>query len=236
VFLVVGFAASNSPLELKIIPSPGQFYSSLSYLESYSSTANSQANSVTTQSSIVSTLTPSIQTSQATTNPQIQTTTSSAAATGVDAQWIASFFSIVNSQRSTPLTESGTLDQFAALRFNTIVSHFPITHYGYDQDFQSFFSGQSIYASEEYFYPQGSPSDYAQNIQTTAPVHWQGLLDSTYAHYGYYLGDGPVTEIYQPCSAPLEIIGSINETQQLQQYGCQFTIVTGTYLVIELSS
>ncbi|MDG6901651.1 MAG: CAP domain-containing protein [Nitrososphaerota archaeon] len=37
VFLVIGFAVSNSPLQSKVVPSPSEFYSSLSYLGNYTS-------------------------------------------------------------------------------------------------------------------------------------------------------------------------------------------------------
>ncbi len=154
---------------------------------------------------------------------------------GLNPQWVSEFFAVVNSQRSTPLTESNTLDQFAEIRFNSIINGFPITHYGFDDDFYSFFAGQAVIGSEEYFYPNASPSFYAMTVQNTAPAHWQGLLDSTYSHYGYYIGTGPEIRIYQPCSAPLEIIGSFNVTQLLIQDGCRYTIVTSPYLVIELS-
>lgn len=45
VFLLIGFAVSNSPLQSKLAPSPGQFYSSLSDLGSYAAALGSQANS-----------------------------------------------------------------------------------------------------------------------------------------------------------------------------------------------
>jgi uncharacterized protein YkwD len=47
VFLLVGFAVSNSPLQSKLAPSPGQFYSSLSDLGSYATALGNQANSAT---------------------------------------------------------------------------------------------------------------------------------------------------------------------------------------------
>ena len=47
VFLLVGFAVSNSPLQSKLVPSPGQFYSSLSDLGSYAAALGNQANSAT---------------------------------------------------------------------------------------------------------------------------------------------------------------------------------------------
>lgn len=154
----------------------------------------------------------------------------------IDSQWVSSFISTVNSYRSKPLNESSTLDQFAAIRFNTLASHYQISHYGYDQDFYSYFAGQSITASEEYFYPDANPSDYAHEIQSVAPAHWQGLIDSTFTHFGYYLGSGPVVEAFQPCSAPPEIAGQVNQTQRFIQYGCRYTVATATYFVIEISN
>ena len=151
-------------------------------------------------------------------------------------QWVSDFFSIVNSQRSTPLTESSTLDQFAAIRFNTLASHYEVTHYGFSDDFYSFFVGQGITVSEEYFYPNSNPSFYAGMIQDTAPIHWQGLLDPTYSYFGYYIGTGPVVKIAEPCSAPLEIVGEVNETQMLILDGCNFSMLSSPYFVIELSS
>jgi uncharacterized protein YkwD len=47
--LVIGFAVSNSPLQSVLIPSPNQFYSSLSDMGSYASQLGNQANSGTTQ-------------------------------------------------------------------------------------------------------------------------------------------------------------------------------------------
>ena len=47
VFLLIGFAVSNSPLQSKLAPSPGQFYSSLSDLGNYAAALGNQANSAT---------------------------------------------------------------------------------------------------------------------------------------------------------------------------------------------
>ena len=153
----------------------------------------------------------------------------------IDAQWVASFISAVNSHRSTDLTESSTLDDFAALRFNTLSANYEVTHYGFDQDANSFFSEATIQVAEEYFYPNLGPSAYAQLIQTSFSAHWEGLVDPTYTHFGYYVGRGPANMRTGPCSAPLETLGVINETQQLIQYNCRFSVLTETYVVIELS-
>ena len=162
--------------------------------------------------------------------------TTAAQSLSIDPQWVSSFISAVNSYRSKPLNESSTLDQFAAIRFNTLASHYQISHYGFDQDFYSYFAGKSIEASEEYFYPDANPTAYAQEIQSAAPVHWQSLIDSTFTHFGYHLANGPVTEAFQPCSAPAEIVGQVNQTQRFIQYGCRYTVVTATYFVIEISN
>jgi hypothetical protein len=152
----------------------------------------------------------------------------------IDSQWVASFISAVNGQRSGNLTENGQLDQFAALRFKTLASNYQISHYNFDQDFNSFFAGQTISVTEEYFFPNTGAVAYAHYIQGSFSAHWQGLVDPTYSHYGYYIGSGQVISRYGPCSAPVEIEGSINQTQMLIQDGCKFTVTNQTYLVIEL--
>ena len=81
VFLLAGFVASNSPLQSKVVPSPGQFYSSLSDLGSYATVLGSQANSATQPSPGESVTSPSGSggTTSATSSP---VTTTSAASNG----------------------------------------------------------------------------------------------------------------------------------------------------------
>ncbi len=148
---------------------------------------------------------------------------------------MSGFIGAVNAKRAVPLTENPNLDQFAAIRFGNLTSHYQISHYGFDQDFKTFFAGQSIGGTEEYFAPDTTPNDFALSVQQAAPAHWQGLVDPTYKKFGFYIGVGPDYQINQPCSVS-EIVGSVNQTQLLIQNGCTFRIYNATYVVFELST
>ena len=159
----------------------------------------------------------------------------------VNAKWAREFFGNLSSIRETGgtvgLTENQQLDSFAGLRFSDLAAHYQITHYNYDSDFTSYFGAYSgLAGTEEYFYPSGySPADYINYLRQSAPAHYQGLVDGTYSHYGFYIGSGPVYNVNQGCPVS-EIVGSVNQTQFFQQNGCSFSIGTTTWLVVELSS
>ena len=159
----------------------------------------------------------------------------------IDAKWVHEFFENLSAVREAngagSLLESQQLDDFASLRFNDLVAHYQITHYGYDQDFTNFFGAYGgLAGTEEYFYPSGhSPSDYVTYLKVNAPVHYEGLVDGTYSHYGFFIGSGPVYNLYGSCPAT-EIVGSVNQTQFFQQNGCSFQIGQTTWLVVELTS
>ncbi len=135
------------------------------------------------------------------------------------------------------MQESQQLDSFASLRFSDLVAHYQVTHYGYSQDFESYFGDYSgLSGTEEYFYPSGnSPAGFVSYLRDKAPVHYQGLLDGTYTQYGFFIGSGPVYNINEPCPVS-EIVGSVNESQFLSQNGCSYSIGTTTWLVVELTS
>jgi len=159
----------------------------------------------------------------------------------INAQWVHEFFGNLSATREAngagPLTETQQLDNFASLRFNDLVAHYQITHYGYDQDFTSYFGAYGgVAGTEEYFYPSGhTPSDFVSYLQQSAPAHYQGLIDGTYSHYGFYIGSGPVYNIYGSCPAT-EIVGSVNQTQFFEQNGCNFSVGQTIWLVVELTS
>lgn len=148
----------------------------------------------------------------------------------INSQWVNSFISVVNAQRqqsgSHPLVERQALDNTAKTRFDTMVTHYQISHYGA--------TGMNI--GEVVFYPDGyTPQDYATNLQSTAPLHWQLLLDPTLSIYGYYIGTGPTIDIIGDCSVT-EIPGpNIDERQFFQQHGCQTGTEDATWLVIDLN-
>lgn len=148
----------------------------------------------------------------------------------INSQWVSTFMSVVNAQRQQsglrPLVESQALDNTAKTRFDTMITHYQISHYG----------ATGLNIGEVVFYPDGySPQDYAINLQNTAPLHWQLLLDPQLGVYGYHVETGPTVEILGSCSVS-EIPGpDIDEVQFFQQHGCQTTSGNATWLVIDLN-
>ena len=161
----------------------------------------------------------------------------------INSTWVFQFFSIVNQYRQStgapPLQYCPWLDNFAHIRFETMIQNPAISHYGFDQDYNEYLSQYQDFLSvgEEVLYPNGyTPKDYAQYMQSNAPIHWEGLLNSNYMYYGYYIGYGPTYAIIGSCSVT-EIPGpNINVPQYLQSYGCSVDIENDTWLVIELSN
>ena len=161
----------------------------------------------------------------------------------INSTWVFQFFSIVNQYRQStgapPLQYCPWLDNFAHIRFETMIQNPAISHYGFDQDYNEYLSQYQDFLSvgEEVLYPNGyTPKDYVQYMQSNAPIHWEGLLNSNYMYYGYYIGYGPTYAIIGSCSVT-EIPGpNINVPQYLQSYGCSVDIENDTWLVIELSN
>jgi uncharacterized protein YkwD len=161
----------------------------------------------------------------------------------INSTWVFQFFSIVNQYRqltgATPLQYCPWLDNFAHIRFETMIQNPAISHYGFDQDYNEYLGQYQDFLSvgEEVLYPDGyTPKDYVQFLQSEAPIHWEGLLNSNYIYYGYYIGYGPTYAIIGSCPVT-EIPGpNINVPQYLQSHGCSVEIENGTWLVIELSN
>lgn len=157
--------------------------------------------------------------------------------------WVSNFFANVSVQRSIPYLYCKNLSTFAKTRFNTMVSDYGISHYGYDQDFKKFYGNvYNTYFAEEVFYPSGSPVDFVNEVISTAPLHWQLLANRTFTYYGYYLQNGHTYAIYgpdngyQPCPVT-EIPGpNINIPQYFAQYGCSVAVENETWFVIEIAS
>ena len=106
----------------------------------------------------------------------------------------------------------------------------------------TFNSGGSFQVSfpqvgEVIFYPsQYTPGSYLSHVQTEAPLHWQVLDSSSFSKYGYFVGSGPVVSVNAGCPVS-EIPGpNINVTQYFQGYGCQTSVTTDTWLVIDLTN
>jgi uncharacterized protein YkwD len=161
----------------------------------------------------------------------------------INSTWVFQFFSIVNQYRQStgapPLQYCPWLDNFAHIRFETMIQNPAISHYGFDQDYNEYLGQYQDFLSvgEEVLYPDGyTPKDYVQFLQSEASIHWEGLLDSNYMYYGYYIGYGPTYAIIGSCPIT-EIPGpNINVPQYLQSHGCSVEIENSTWLVIELSN
>jgi len=153
------------------------------------------------------------------------------------------FFSIVNQYRQSngapPLQYCPWLDNFAHIRFETMIQNPAISHYNFDQDYNEYLSQYQSFllVGEEVLYPDGyTPDKYVQILQSEAPIHWNGLIDSNYTYYGYYIGYGPTYAIIGSCPVT-EIPGpNINIPQYFQSYGCSSELENDTWLVIELSN
>lgn len=162
----------------------------------------------------------------------------------VNSTWAGQFFSQLNVDRGEAgaLSPCPSLSSFAEYRFDdmTTGTNYEISHYNYQTDLQTYFQGQAGSYEEEYFFPDGyTPSAYLGIIQQQAPEHWAGLMNSSYASVGYYIGQGPVITYSQnlgsTCNAPTEVVGEgVNMTQIAS--GCKITVVQGAWFVIELSS
>jgi len=160
----------------------------------------------------------------------------------INSTWVFQFFSIVNQYRQStgapPLQYCPWLDNFAHIRFETMIQNPVISHYGFDQDYNEYLSQYQDFlsVSEEVLYPDGyTPKDYVQLLQSEAPIHWNGLLDYNYMYYGYYIGYGPTYAIIGSCPVT-EIVGSIDVPQYFQSHGCSVELENDTWLVIELSN
>ncbi len=165
--------------------------------------------------------------------------------------WATEFFENVSRERGSQYNYCPVLSTFAKTRFNTMVTDYGISHYGYAQDFNSYWPdgytyGDEIYTAfgEEVFYPSGSTSNnYTTQIMETAPGHWQELIDTNLTYYGYYIANGPTYVILGPgggygAECPVtEIPGpNINIQQYFAQYGCSVETSNETWFVIELAA
>ncbi|MFP3313207.1 MAG: CAP domain-containing protein [Thermocladium sp.] len=161
----------------------------------------------------------------------------------IDPTWVSQFISIVNQYRQSsgapPLQYCQWLSNFAYVRFETMIQNPAISHYGFDQDFNKYLSQYQgfLMVGEEGLYPSGyTPSEYVQNMQSEAPLHWEGLMNGNFTYYGYYIGYGPDYVIVGSCPVT-EIPGpNIDIPQYLQSYGCSVELENTTWLVIELSN
>ncbi|HEV2120523.1 MAG TPA: hypothetical protein VGS11_10550 [Candidatus Bathyarchaeia archaeon] len=152
--------------------------------------------------------------------------------------FIQAFMSTVNNQRgSVSLTEDPSLDAFASTRFNTAVSNYTISDFGFDSQAASFFAGTGRISTEEILYPQTfGPAAFAGYLQQSAPSHWEALVNRAYTKYGFHLGYGPVVEFATGCPVNEITARNINITQLAIANGCKYEIHNEVWLLLILSS
>jgi len=151
--------------------------------------------------------------------------------------WVFQFIQNVTSARGVArLSENATLDQFAALRFRTMVLNYNVSHYGYANDYYQFFHSAIPNGTELYLFPVGSaPSEFATYLQSKAPGHWQALMDTSFTQYGWYYSRGAEVVGQGNCNVT-EIPGpNINVPQYFEAQGCSIQVLQEGWLVIELS-
>lgn len=144
----------------------------------------------------------------------------------IDDTWVHNFISIINNDRAHPLKESNMLNSIAEKRFNKMMENPYISHYGAD-----------VYnVGEVIFYPEGNTEQaFAEDIQQTAPLHWDLLMDSSLSIYGYHIEEGPNIVIVGSCSTT-EIPGpNIDVEEFFRQRGCTTERQNSLWLVIDMS-
>jgi len=161
----------------------------------------------------------------------------------INSTWAEQFFENVSLIRGSPYYYCQNLSDFAKVRFNTMVTNYGISHYGYDQDLDRIYRTTYIAGiAEEVLYPGGyTPKAYISELETSAPSHWNMLINKTFIYYGYDIQNGPdyaaygPNGSYSPCPVT-EIPGpNINIPQYFAQYGCTVVTENSTWFVIELS-
>jgi len=156
----------------------------------------------------------------------------------VNAEWVAAFIRAVNNARNgTGLKEDKTLDGFAQVRFQTSISNFTIANYGFNPDYNKFFSPPAPQVGEAtLFVGKYLPTQYVAVLQSTAPGHWAILTDPTYTKFGYFAGVGATVVAREPCAVTEFPSAGINTTQYLTSHGCAYDIVQGPWVVIEVGN
>ena len=156
--------------------------------------------------------------------------------------WVDDFISLVNAARAnSTLTESSTLDSFAAMRFRTAVTQPDISDYGFQDDVSSFFGANATRPAiaEDLLFPNMTSQDpytFVSTLQGSAPGHWASLTDEDYTHFGFYIGTGPYEVVKLPCPVTEIPGGGINITQYFENAGCSVSVQQSTWLVVVLSS
>ena len=174
--------------------------------------------------------------------PATNTTFNSTAFNSKAQSWGTLFFDNLSSLRHANYTYCPALTTFAQERFSTMSSDYQISHYGFANDFSGAGFG-SIGLEEQYFFPSlfSPPGYFASSLSHDAPVHFSGLMNTTYAYYGFYMHYGSAVVDSGVSSLSCTPAGSeiyaagVNVTQFLKAKGCNVEVANETWLVLEIA-
>jgi hypothetical protein len=158
--------------------------------------------------------------------------------TGLGPAWVKAFIQAVDHERNTTaLTEDTTLDNFAAIRYNTLRAEYQISDYNFTNDYNKYLASSGRQILEEILYPSSrDPATFPEYLHQNAPGHWSGLMNPIYTKYGYFFGVGPTVVVGPGCPAQ-EIPGpNINITQYVVAHGCDYVIADQIWFIIILGS
>lgn len=158
---------------------------------------------------------------------------------GIGPLWVKTFVTKVDQARGgLALSENATLDAFAALRFKDASARYQISDYNLSGDADAYFGAGPLAGSvtEMLLFPGiFSPNTYPGFLAEYAVGHWDGLLNTGFTQYGYFVAQAPYFDVSIPCPV-YEVPGAgMNITQFFQQHGCSTSVATTTWLVIILS-
>lgn len=179
----------------------------------------------------------------------------------IDSGWATNFFTLLNAYRAnqTPtaaqLTYCSNLTEFAQLRYSTQSQNYQIAGYGLSQDEGNVYgaAAPNINLAEDLFYSDSlSPKAYLDDIlipnESSHPclltgecINTSDYINGSIVHnltsmkyYGYYIGQGQTYLVNATCTAAGLAPGT-DIPQAYSEMGCNPTLVTKTWLVIETS-
>ena len=156
--------------------------------------------------------------------------------------WVQDFIDVVNYYRERagepPLSQCPVLDEFARIRFETLVSNISITHYGFYEDFERYLGMYpGLYVDEEVLYPGNeTPRGMAEYLALFAPVHWAGLLSGDVRYYGAYTAVAPYYVVKGSCPVREFVGEGVDVPEVYEEHNCSFEVENVTWVVVELSN
>jgi len=166
-------------------------------------------------------------------------------AQSVNTAWATSFFSALNSYKASnslsPLSSCSSLNVSAQRRFITTSQNYQISHYNFTQDIDKFLFDQNItnysltWAEDIFSTGYKTPSDFFSYVIKNASAYYPYLINTTARYYGYYIGTANAYLTNVGCEAPPAPPGA-NFASYYDSYGCNSSIETASWFVVELSN